>query len=79
MQKSPTFGYSYSTRNILTRLLQKSSTFNDAKVDDKVDAKVNEFATHTVKFATFEPLASAERLSTVSSPYMVVIDCNRYV
>ena len=65
LQKSPTFGNSYSTRNILTRLLQKSPTF--------VDAKVDEFVTHTVKFATFEPPTSTERLSTVSSPYMVYI------
>ena len=35
------------------------------KVDDKVDD------TNTVKFATLEPLTSTERLSTVSSPYMV--------
>ena len=28
--------------------------------------------TNTVRFATFEPLTSTERLSTVSSPYMVL-------
>ena len=42
------------------------------KVDDKVkvNVKVDDKATNTVKFATFEPLASTERLSTVSSPYI---------
>ena len=29
--------------------------------------------TKTAKFATFEPLASAEGLLTVSSPYMVIV------
>ena len=45
------------------------------KVDDKVkvNVKVDDKATNTVKFATFEPLASTERLSTVSSLYMVSI------
>ena len=40
-------------------------------INHYIDDNVDEFATHTVKFASFEPLASAERLSTVSSPYMV--------
>ena len=41
-------------------------------INHYIDDNVDEFATHTVKFASFEPLASAERLSTVSSPYMVL-------
>ena len=40
-------------------------------INHYIDDNVDEFATHTVKFASFEPLASAKRLSTVSSPYMV--------
>ena len=40
-------------------------------INHYIDDNVDEFATHTVKFASFEPLASTERLSTVSSPYMV--------
>ena len=35
--------------------------------------KVGNKVTNTVKFATFEPLTSTERLSTVSSPYMVKV------
>ena len=38
-------------------------------VDDEGNGKV----TNSVKFATFEPLTSTERLSTVSNPYMVMI------
>ena len=37
-----------------------------------VSAGAQIYTHHTVKFATFEPLASAERLSKVSTPYMVV-------
>ena len=42
---------------------------------DKVDDK----APNTVKFATFEPLTATERLSTVSSPYMVFDEQYKYI
>ena len=41
--------------------------------DDKGDNKSDEFAINTVKLSGFEPLPSTERLSSVSSPYMVLI------
>ena len=41
-------------------------------LDDKVDNKIDDKASNTVKFDTFEPLISTERLSTVSSPFMVL-------
>jgi hypothetical protein len=49
-----------------------------ALVDDKVYGEVDEFATNTV-FATFEPLSSTERLSTVSSPFMVDIIIHNFI
>ena len=41
-------------------------------LDDKVDNKIDEKASDTVKFDAFGPLTSTERLSTVSSPFMVL-------
>ena len=40
--------------------------YRGRNVDNKVDDKV----TNTVKFSTFEPFTSTERLSTVSSPFL---------
>ena len=42
-------------------------------LDDKVDNKIDEIASDTVKCDTFGPLTSTERLSTVSSPFMVTL------
>ena len=67
-KKSPIFGHSYSTRNILTRLEHPRKSMTKSTARSKVDDK----ATNTVKIDTFEPLTSTERLSTVSSPYMVI-------
>ena len=48
-------------------------------INHYIDDNVDEFATHTVKFASFEPLASAERLSTVIeislSLYLQLLQC----
>ena len=58
--KSPSFGKSFA--KVFTPFHTK------ALVDDKVYGKFDEFATNTVKFATYEPLSLTERLTKVSSP-----------
>ena len=60
-------------QDTLKNQIKLVTIYKGRNVDDKIDDKIDDKVTNTVKFTTFEPLTSTERLSTVSSPYMVVI------
>ena len=69
VQKSPTLGYSYRTRNILPRLIQKSPSYGYSYRSRNILTRL--LPKRWFLFFTILANASVERLSTVSSPYMV--------
>ena len=83
-RKSPIFGPSYRTRNILFRFGWKSPTFGPfyrtRNILPRFSCKSPTFGPfyRTRNILDIEPLATPERLSTVSSPFLSLSHLYRY-